>query len=85
MRNPKRTATTAAALMIGVALVGFITILASSTTRSVEASMERAFTGDLVVSVGQRHGRRSQPAVGRRARRRSQRSMWPAVSGLRRR
>ena len=33
MRNPKRTATNAAALMIGVALVGFITILASSTTR----------------------------------------------------
>ena len=52
MRNPKRTATTAAALMIGVALVGFITILASSTTRSVEASMERSFTGDLVVSSG---------------------------------
>jgi putative ABC transport system permease protein len=52
MRNPKRTATTAAALMIGVALVGFITILASSTTKSVEASMERSFTGDLVVSSG---------------------------------
>ena len=33
LRNPKRTATNAAALMIGVALVGFITILASSTTR----------------------------------------------------
>ncbi len=32
MRNPKRTSTTAAALMIGVALVGFITILAASTT-----------------------------------------------------
>jgi len=52
MRNPKRTATTASALMIGVALVGFITILASSTTRSMEASMERSFTGDLVVSSG---------------------------------
>ena len=36
MRNPKRTSTTAAALMIGVALVGFITILASSTQTSVE-------------------------------------------------
>ena len=28
MRNPKRTSATAAALMIGVALVGFITIFA---------------------------------------------------------
>ena len=36
MRNPKRTSTTAAALMIGVALVGFITILASSTKKSVD-------------------------------------------------
>ena len=35
MRNPKRTSATAAALMIGVALVGFITILASSTKASV--------------------------------------------------
>jgi putative ABC transport system permease protein len=52
MRNPKRTSTTAAALMIGVALVGFITILASSTRSSVESSVERTFTGDLIVSAG---------------------------------
>lgn len=52
MRNPKRTSTTAAALMIGVALVGFITIVAASTQRSVEQSVERTFTGDLVVSSG---------------------------------
>ena len=41
MRNPKRTATTAAALMIGVALVGFITILASSTT-AIGGGVDRA-------------------------------------------
>ena len=52
MRNPKRTSTTAAALMIGVALVGFITILAASAQKSVEKSVERTFTGDLVVSAG---------------------------------
>jgi putative ABC transport system permease protein len=52
MRNPKRTSTTAAALMIGVALVGFITILAASTQRSVEQTVERTFTGDLIVSAG---------------------------------
>ena len=52
IRNPKRTSATAAALMIGVALVGFITILASSTKASVDTSIKRTFTGDLVVDSG---------------------------------
>lgn len=52
MRNPKRTSATAAALMIGVALVGFITILASSTKASVDASIDKTFTGDFVVDSG---------------------------------
>jgi putative ABC transport system permease protein len=52
MRNPKRTAATAAALMIGVGLVGFITTLASSTRASIDASIDKAFTGDLVVDSG---------------------------------
>ncbi len=38
MRNPKRTAATASALMIGVGLVGFITIVAASTPRLRERS-----------------------------------------------
>ncbi len=50
MRNPKRTSATAAALMIGVALVGFITILASSTKASVAKNTAKTFNGDLVVS-----------------------------------
>ncbi len=50
MRNPKRTSATAAALMIGVALVGFITILASSTKASVAKNVAKTFNGDLVVS-----------------------------------
>ena len=52
MRNPKRTAATASALMIGVALVGFITIMASSMKASIDESVERSFTGDLVVESG---------------------------------
>jgi putative ABC transport system permease protein len=52
MRNPKRTSATAAALMIGVALVGFITILASSTKASISDSMDTSFTGDLVIDSG---------------------------------
>jgi putative ABC transport system permease protein len=51
MRNPKRTASTAAALMIGVGLVGFITIAASSTKASVNASVDRDFNGDFVIQT----------------------------------
>jgi putative ABC transport system permease protein len=50
MRNPKRTAATASALMIGVGLVAFITIFAASTKASFLATIDRAFTGDLVVT-----------------------------------
>jgi putative ABC transport system permease protein len=52
MRNPKRTAATASALMIGVGLVGFITTLAASTRASIDASIDEAFIGDLVVDSG---------------------------------
>jgi putative ABC transport system permease protein len=49
-RSPKRTAATSSALMIGVALVGFITILASSTTASVDKALDKAFHADFVIS-----------------------------------
>ncbi|MCW2622809.1 MAG: hypothetical protein JWL64_2411, partial [Frankiales bacterium] len=52
MRNPKRTAASASALMIGVGLVSFITIFVASTKASVAASIERAFTADLVLDSG---------------------------------
>ena len=52
MRNPKRTASSASALMIGVGLVGFITILASSTKASIDGALDRSFTGDLVIDSG---------------------------------
>ena len=51
-RNPRRTASTASALMIGVGLVGFITILAASTDASVEAAVDRSFRADFVVDSG---------------------------------
>jgi putative ABC transport system permease protein len=38
--------------MIGVALVGFITIMASSMKASIDENVERTFTGDLVVESG---------------------------------
>ena len=52
MRNPRRTAATASALMIGVALVGSITSFAASGKHSVTASFDQEFRGDLVVESG---------------------------------
>ncbi|HTQ89820.1 MAG TPA: FtsX-like permease family protein [Streptosporangiaceae bacterium] len=52
MRNPKRTAASASALMIGVGLVGFITILAASSTASVNSAIDRGLAGDIVVDSG---------------------------------
>jgi putative ABC transport system permease protein len=52
-RNPKRTSATAAALMVGVALVGFITVIASSTTAAVAHQVDRSFRADYVVDSGQ--------------------------------
>lgn len=51
-RNPKRTAATASALMIGVALVGFITIFAASTKDSISAAVDSSFRADFVVESG---------------------------------
>jgi putative ABC transport system permease protein len=51
-RNPKRTSATAAALMIGVALVGFITIFAASAKESIDAQVDEGFKADYVISTG---------------------------------
>ncbi|MGH9165896.1 MAG: ABC transporter permease, partial [Acidimicrobiales bacterium] len=52
LRNPKRTSATAAALMIGVGLVGFITIFASSAKESLRATVENSVAADLVIDSG---------------------------------
>jgi putative ABC transport system permease protein len=49
-RNPKRTSATAAALMIGVALVGLITVFAASARTSVNAAIDRSMKADYVVT-----------------------------------
>jgi putative ABC transport system permease protein len=51
-RNPKRTAVTAAALMIGVALVGFITVFASSAKQSFLGAIDQQIASDYVVNSG---------------------------------
>ncbi len=52
VRNPKRTAATASALMIGVALVGAITVFAASGKWSISHSFDQEFRGDLVLETG---------------------------------
>ncbi len=47
IRQPRRTASTASALMIGVALVAFVSIFAASIQASVADSIEGSFPADL--------------------------------------
>jgi putative ABC transport system permease protein len=56
-RNPTRTARTAAALMVGVALVAGISVMAASLRSSIRNIFGEQFTGDLVVNdVSNRNG-----------------------------
>ncbi|MGZ8784533.1 MAG: ABC transporter permease [Acidimicrobiia bacterium] len=50
MRKPRRTAATAAALMIGLALVSLATILAASFRGTVRQVIDDSFRADLVIS-----------------------------------
>ncbi|MGB5531937.1 MAG: FtsX-like permease family protein, partial [Acidimicrobiia bacterium] len=51
VRKPRRTATTASALMIGLALVAFFFILGDSIKASVSDSIEEGLRADYVISV----------------------------------
>jgi putative ABC transport system permease protein len=48
-RNPGRTAITAAALMIGLALVAFVTVFAAGLKSSIADAVDDTFQGDLVI------------------------------------
>jgi putative ABC transport system permease protein len=50
LRNPRRTAATASALMIGLTLVALMSILGRSATASTDAAVERTLTSQFVVS-----------------------------------
>ncbi|HVW32994.1 MAG TPA: ABC transporter permease [Acidimicrobiia bacterium] len=49
MRNPRRTSSTAAALMIGLGLVSFVTILAASLKASFSATLDRSVKADYII------------------------------------
>jgi putative ABC transport system permease protein len=48
-RNPSRTAVTAAALMIGLALVTFVTVFAAGLKSSVASIVDENFAGGLII------------------------------------
>ncbi len=50
-RNPKRTSATAAALMIGVALVGLITVFGASARASVRATIDKSMKADYIITT----------------------------------
>ena len=49
MRKPGRTATTAAALMIGLALVVFVTVFAAGINSSVAKTIDDSFRGEIAI------------------------------------
>ena len=55
-RNPKRTAATASALMIGVALVVLISVFATSARSSINANIDTALRSDWVIAPLQQDG-----------------------------
>ena len=52
VRNPKRTASTASALMIGVGLVTFIAVVATSAKSQIDQMVDEAFGSDFVIDSG---------------------------------
>jgi putative ABC transport system permease protein len=51
MRSPRRTAQTASALMVGLALVSAISVFGASASRSATSSVDQALRADLIVTT----------------------------------
>ncbi|MFI1098165.1 ABC transporter permease [Streptomyces sp. NPDC020917] len=51
LRSPKRTAATAAALMIGVAVVSLFAVLGASMKATLNRTVDRSFAGDVAIST----------------------------------
>jgi putative ABC transport system permease protein len=56
MRSPRRTAQTASALMVGLALVSAIAVFGASASRSATSSVDNAIRADLIVSTNSSNG-----------------------------
>jgi putative ABC transport system permease protein len=64
-RNPARTASTAAALMIGIALVSFVAVLGNGVHGSIDRAIERQVNADWVITS--QNGWSAFPAAAGRA------------------
>jgi putative ABC transport system permease protein len=53
IRQPGRTLVTAAALMVGLALVAFVAVLAASFKATINHAVDRSFAGNLIVENSQ--------------------------------
>ncbi|MEU3301325.1 FtsX-like permease family protein [Streptomyces sp. NPDC006678] len=51
LRSPKRTAATASALMIGVAVVSLFTVFGASLKATMDRTVSRSFAGDVAISA----------------------------------
>jgi putative ABC transport system permease protein len=65
MRNPRRTAQTAAALMVGLALVSAIAVLGASLSTSAANEVDSAVSADYIVTGSGGFSRAVIPAVSR--------------------
>jgi putative ABC transport system permease protein len=65
MRNPHRTAQTAAALMIGLALVSTIAVLGASLSNSTKNSVDSAVSADYVITGSGGFSKSVAPTVAR--------------------
>jgi putative ABC transport system permease protein len=63
MRSPRRTAQTASALMVGIALVSAIAVFGASVSQSATASVDQAISADILVSASSGGLAKSVPAV----------------------
>ena len=59
MRSPRRTAQTASALMVGLALVAAMSVFGASLSRSATSSVDQAISADLIVT--RQRDRTTQP------------------------
>jgi putative ABC transport system permease protein len=62
LRNPRRTAATASALMIGLALVSGINVMSASAKASISRQVDQSFAADYMVSAAARMFSPTEPA-----------------------
>ena len=76
VRNPRRTATTASALMIGLAMVSLVTVLGNSFKQTLNGQLENSVQADWMMCAGSCDNR-ALSCSARRPRR-----LWPGLPEL---